>query len=593
MAILLPSLLTIIVTLFPATLAQNISTPLVNFQVTQPLTLPKSVHKCEVPLIHRVFANSYYVPEIVQYTPPTDCGPVGSWAGISLNWTATSNGTQYDRLAGVTLGNVEIWRTSTSEPTVKGIIWTALKDVTKYIPLFSKPNTLIVDLNNVLDPSSGLTGEFDVHLTATFYQSDWIHPKAPSPDIIIPLSTLSEEQSNVFSAPPAGNTTVTLPRNAVRAIAEIQASGNSQEEFWYFNLPNEFLPNLPSETTYGRGSFREVRLLVDGQVAGLIFPYPVIFTGAFVPTIWRPIVAYGAYDAPTYNIDLTPFIPLLADGNPHIISLDVASDELDHLTNSNWYLGGNLKVALDTSSKPTTGNIIKYSVSPYATSRHTATPFSDDSYNFTVNAEHSLLIESTIITGSGAINHVVWRQDLQFRNLQTYINNGTAMSLSQISKGSSLSTHNSIAILKDNVEFPLSIDYANVVDQTGSGWTAAFDHQYNREYLPTPWEVFASIRSSQHGNGTYIRYPNEGYNRTANGTNLNDFSYTDAKLNTYYRSVDVTNNTIKKDRQGGSLTWDFWPLASGLPRPVPTSNTNQSAIIPMRLPGNGDDASTS
>lgn len=53
-------------------------------------------------------------PEIVQYTyvcislgpnhstdqlrPPTDCGPVGSWAGISLNFTVTSNGTQYDRL---------------------------------------------------------------------------------------------------------------------------------------------------------------------------------------------------------------------------------------------------------------------------------------------------------------------------------------------------------------------------------------------------------------------------------------------------------------------------------------------------------------
>jgi hypothetical protein len=68
MAMLLPCLLTVVVTLFPATLAQNASNPLVNFQVNQPLTLPKSVHKCDVPLIHRVFANSYYVPEIVQYT---------------------------------------------------------------------------------------------------------------------------------------------------------------------------------------------------------------------------------------------------------------------------------------------------------------------------------------------------------------------------------------------------------------------------------------------------------------------------------------------------------------------------------------------
>ncbi|KAG8861267.1 hypothetical protein FRB91_009178 [Serendipita sp. 411] len=136
-----------------SSLAQNVSTPLVNFQVNQPLAVPKSVPKCEVELVHHLFANSYYQPAITVYTPPTSCGPIGSWSAISLNWTATSNGTQYDRLAGVTLSNVEIWRTSTSEPTPGGIIWTVLKDVTKYIPLFAEPGTLIVDLNNVIDPS--------------------------------------------------------------------------------------------------------------------------------------------------------------------------------------------------------------------------------------------------------------------------------------------------------------------------------------------------------------------------------------------------------------------------------------------------------
>jgi hypothetical protein len=90
----------------------NASSPLVNFQVSQPLTLPKDVNKCEVPLISRVFGNSYGDPEIVQYTcvttlcslslltgycgrPPTDCGTIGTWAGISLNWTATSNGVRF------------------------------------------------------------------------------------------------------------------------------------------------------------------------------------------------------------------------------------------------------------------------------------------------------------------------------------------------------------------------------------------------------------------------------------------------------------------------------------------------------------------
>jgi hypothetical protein len=43
---------------------------------------------------------------------------------------------------------------------------------------------------------------------------------------------------------------VTFPRNIVSAFLEIQASGNYQEEFWYSNLPNKYLSDLPSGTTY-------------------------------------------------------------------------------------------------------------------------------------------------------------------------------------------------------------------------------------------------------------------------------------------------------------------------------------------------------
>ena len=55
----------------------------------------------------------------------------------------------------------------------------------------------------------------------------------------------------------------------------------------YFNAPDKYLGDLPDGTTYGKGSFREVRLLVDGQLAGVAFLYPVIYTGGFVPAAWR------------------------------------------------------------------------------------------------------------------------------------------------------------------------------------------------------------------------------------------------------------------------------------------------------------------
>jgi hypothetical protein len=41
----------------------------------------------------------------------------------------------------------------------------------------------------------------------------------------------------------------------------------------YFNTANEFLGDLPPGTSIGDGPFREVRLLIDGKVAGTAFPY--------------------------------------------------------------------------------------------------------------------------------------------------------------------------------------------------------------------------------------------------------------------------------------------------------------------------------
>ena len=52
-----------------------------------------------------------------------------------------------------------VWRTSTPEPTRgDGIIWTYLKDVTRYIPLFSKNGTFILQLDNLLE--TGLDGQY-------------------------------------------------------------------------------------------------------------------------------------------------------------------------------------------------------------------------------------------------------------------------------------------------------------------------------------------------------------------------------------------------------------------------------------------------
>ena len=126
---------------------------------------------------------------------------------------------------------------------------------------------------------------------------------------------------------------------------------------------------------------------------------------------------------PTYFIDLTPFVPVLADGNPHNISIDVVSAEDGHTINQNWFVSGNLQVVTDPSSKPTTGKITKYDVSPFAVTNTTGSVGSNGDVNVTVSATRNILIEAEIVSGSGKATHVVWSQNLTYSNTQQFLDN--------------------------------------------------------------------------------------------------------------------------------------------------------------------------
>lgn len=150
----------------------------------------------------------------------------------------------------------------------------------------------------------------------------------------------------------------------------------------------------------------------------------------------RPIAAYGALDLPTYFLDLTPFIPILTDGSPHNITLDVVSAESNHTINSNWYVSGLLQIELDSTSTPTTGNITKYEVEEYAQATSGGSVSASGDLTVTVGATRSVRIESEIWTGSGDKVEVVFEQEMQFENVQSYVNNASiqvrSLSLSSI-----------------------------------------------------------------------------------------------------------------------------------------------------------------
>jgi len=246
---------------------------------------------------------------------------------------------------------------------------------------------------------------------------------------------------------------------------------------------------------------------------------------------------YGSIDLPTYHLDLTPFIPILTDGKPHNITFDVASAEPDHQINQNWYLSGLLQVKLDSSMVPTTGKITQYEAYSFATSNVSSSRIGED-MNVTLSASRNVYIEAEIIAGSGARTEVVFSQNLDFVNVQSYLQNFTTQNLWQVSVGQVLSRHNGEIILQDNFSYPLVINSTASLD--GSDCTTIVEHQLvGASYFTDPTS-------------------NTGWHVNNNNT----FDYVDTASNAYSRRVNSSDNVIASDSEGGNLA----PSAAAVPR---------------------------
>jgi len=185
------------------------------------------------------------------------------------------------------------------------------QDVSEFLNLWRTTQTLIFDLGNIIDERLGLTGAFDTTLTASFFAAnDTVSPA----DMIIPISARhgSSNSSSVFSLPAdTASNTINLPRNINRAVFSISACGQATEEFWWSNVLQSNVDTFKEKdvTLYGYSPFREVQIYIDGQLAGVSWPFPVIFTGGVVPGLWRPIVGIDTFDLKEHEIDITSVLP--------------------------------------------------------------------------------------------------------------------------------------------------------------------------------------------------------------------------------------------------------------------------------------------
>lgn len=525
--------------------------PLDVIQLYKPVAVPEST-KCHVEqaLMEHTFASSYGVPFVGKYTPP-NC----DFNSVVIEWTVTVAGRQFDRLAEMYLGDIEVWRTSTAEPTASGIIFRYQKDLSMYLSLWKSPQDIIFSLNNVYD--STYTGAFNTTLTASFFHSSTAPAHA---DLILPISPKlgSSGQPSIFTLP-GDNATVDqiLPLNVTHAAISIAATGQSNEEFWYTNAlqsdVDTFDPTVGS--LIGYGPFREVQLYIDGLMAGVAWPFPIIFTGGIAPGFWRPIVGIDAYDLRDYEIDITPFLPYLLDGKPHSFAIKVVGIDdnggngpatlSESSINSYWLVSG--KLFLFYSSEPYNGTheapVISSSPLIRTTSAFTAKNGTNDTLSYGVTAKRVHTVKSSF--GS-------WTQSLDYTNTGFLGEQGLFQQNTQKTSGTSA------AVLKSALEFSNTLSYTYPITvnttYTFSGSNTTIDASLDRGLqisssgrpdLSTYTLVSGpmALDTRQVGQASYSNKPNNSYSFGDIDQTFSERSYGTG----YSRHVKSQNLTIIYD----------------------------------------------
>ncbi|KAG6579752.1 uncharacterized protein IUM83_11422 [Phytophthora cinnamomi] len=403
---------------------------------------------CVLPLVTHDFANSYWHPAVETFNaPPCD----EDYSVVYLKWAASCDaGVQYDRIAAVWVNGVELLRTSTAEPSREfRVAWQVTKDISLYGDMFKDGGTVVVALDNIVNPT--YTSSFKVDLSLEFFRPLDASVETKRPDQIVPVSSstksygwFSEKPSAAQVGPP--HRMVQLPENTEELYLELFLSHHQCDEFYYSNPPDNFAmafaeslakhkntsresigEAMNSASCGGDGAFREVQVLVDDQVVGVIWPFPLVFTGGLSPYLWKPIVGIGAFNAPTYILNLTPFLGKFLGNGSRAVAFRVVYGE------AFWLIDGNLLVYQDAGAvRPTRVEILQERLDRYVEPAMVTLPAMVGAGNgsitnlnsaFWTSVARDLYVKTSVTTSTGRKVYTM-QQHFDFTNTQMYSSDG-------------------------------------------------------------------------------------------------------------------------------------------------------------------------
>ncbi|MBV8804516.1 MAG: hypothetical protein JO042_05705 [Sinobacteraceae bacterium] len=380
-----------------------------------PVPRPKT-QPCTVPLFTNLeFAD--FNTKNFSYTPPASCP--GPWAKVvfTADFTVTA-GRQFDRTAQFFLGGASIYFGTTAEPRATlSPSWHVESDVTDLSAIFRSAQAGTAILGNFIGVSNGVTynGLIFANAQLQFYPASFFEDRAPRvPDIVVGIPGNSGAAILQTTADQVTQT-LTLPTNVESVYLDVVAQSQSNDEFWYFCVPNNLVNALQS---CGNTGFRETEVSIDGQPAGVAPVYPWVYTGGVDPFLWEPIPGVQTLNFKPYRVDLTPFAGVLSDGNQHVVGISVFNAD------SYFQVAANLLVFTDHFAHKVTGGILSNTLTaaptPVVMDNVTIDSSGNASGPLTVTSERSYAITGFVETSHGRVETTV-SQQISFSNTQQFM----------------------------------------------------------------------------------------------------------------------------------------------------------------------------
>ncbi|CAN4113752.1 unnamed protein product [Withania somnifera] len=531
------------------------------FEISRPLPFAHVVPSCTFPVLTHEFDKLPLVS--LSYSPPVNC----SWTHVALQFNASSSD-DGGRMAAVWLGGAEILRTSTANKP--GVSWTVTKDVTRYSSILDKKNiSLSVMLENQVSgvyqvnismvyyyvgkmDDSSLSLSYDVNrklkLKNDVFVTDLRRGDEKPADLILPISRNGSGGGGfwfrILNESEFHGKRVMIPKNTYKVVIEIYVSAHGYDEFWYTNTPDSYIQRNNLTTKRGNGAYREVLVNIDDNLIGSALPFPVIYTSGINPLYWEPLVSIGAFDLPSYEIDLTPYLGHLLDGQAHFIGLGVNGSIPFWLVDANLHLWVDNNCALPCQVQ---AKVVDFGNPKFKIERSWSFLGLDGSFEVEMKRKSEI---SFWVNSTAASLTTIIKRELKFKNKINIYLNGTEKKIKQKVKEEIevrvlSDSGGTISQTKVKRTFPLTINSKTLASKE-NGTTlmlSDLDHEW-KEKKKSEGGSSSSLTNRQQCNGWMVV---QGRNILHSGaTTQQTYSYTD-EADCYSRIVSAANGNLMND----------------------------------------------